>query len=134
MTGSIEPSAAQLGAMVALNRDGPIHMINLLRFRDRAAYTDGDRGRTGQEAYMTYGASAIGFVQGVGGRQVWAGRAELTVIGPADESWDLTVIVEYPNVAAFLKMIADPAYQAIVEHRRAALADSRLIRTQPMQM
>ncbi|MGE0045960.1 MAG: DUF1330 domain-containing protein [Hyphomonadaceae bacterium] len=134
MTGSIEPRAEQLGKMAALNRDGPIHMINLLRFKERAAYADGDRGRTGQEAYMTYGAQAIGFVQGVGGRQVWAGRGELTLIGPGAEEWHLAVIVEYPSVGAFLKMVADPAYQAITEHRTAALADSRLIRTEPMSL
>ena len=132
-SGAIDPTPGQIAAFAALPvEEGPIHMINLLRFRARAAYAEGDRGKTGQEAYMTYGASAIGFVQGVGGRQVWAGRPALTLIGPEGERWDLAVIVEYPNAAAFLKMVSDPAYQAIVEHRAAALEDSRLIRTSPI--
>ena len=51
----------------------------------------------------------------------------LTLIGPATESWDQALLVEYPSPAAFLKMVSDPAYLAITVHRTAALSDSRLI-------
>jgi hypothetical protein len=35
----------------------------------------------------------------------------------------------YPTAGAFLEMVTDPGYQAAVRHRRAAVLDSRLIRT-----
>ena len=36
-------------------------------------------------------------------------------------------LVRYPSRAAFLRMVKSDAYQAIMPHRTAALADSRLI-------
>ncbi|MDP1777265.1 MAG: DUF1330 domain-containing protein [Brevundimonas sp.] len=66
-----------------------------------------------------------------GGRQVWLGRPEQTLIGPADEAWDLAFIAAYPSGEAFLTMLRDPEYQAAVIHRQAAVADSRLIRCEP---
>jgi hypothetical protein len=49
------------------------------------------------------------------------------LIGPGDEHWDIAFIASYPNAAAFLAMVTNPDYQAIVFHRQAAVQDSRLI-------
>ena len=59
------------------------------------------------------------------------GTPELTLIGPADERWDLAFIAEYPSVEAFVAMLRDPDYRKAVRHRQAAVADSRLIRIRP---
>lgn len=133
---SIEPTAAQLEDFASRvdTVDGPIRMINLLRFREVADYGDvadpGENGAsTGAEAYGRYGAIAITEVAAVGGRQFEAGTAHMTLIGPDDEQWDLVAIIEYPSPAAFLEMIAKPSYQAAVHHRTAGLADTRLIMT-----
>jgi len=67
----------------------------------------------------------------LGGRIVWRGKFELTLIGPTDECWDHCFIAEYPSVAAFVEMIRDPAYREAVKHRQAAVEDSRLIRLEP---
>lgn len=53
------------------------------------------------------------------------------LIGPAGEHWDAAFVARYPSAAAFLEMIADPAYRAAVIHRQAAVQTSRLIRTAP---
>ena len=50
------------------------------------------------------------------------------MIGPADEYWDHCFIARYPNAAAFLAMVTDPAYREAVKHRQAAVEDSRLTR------
>jgi len=50
------------------------------------------------------------------------------LIGPSDEHWDIAFIAQYPNSGAFLEMVTNPDYQAIVFHRQAAVKDSRLIR------
>ena len=101
-------------------------MLNLLRFRDRAAAVDGTEGLTGREGYERYAAGVASHLAAAGGRILNAGECVEVVIGPEDE-WDVVALVEYPSRRAFLTMVADPAYQATAVWRTAALADSRLI-------
>ena len=68
----------------------------------------------------------------MGGRQIYVGKPEGVVTGPADEHWDLIFIAEYPNAGAFLAMVTDPDYREHVKHRTAAVEDSRLIRLAPI--
>lgn len=132
----IDPTADALARVQADAQgtdDGPIRMINLLRFRDVADYGDrpdpaGESApSTGAEAYRRYAAVAIAEVEAVGGSQFYYATVHQTVIG--DEEWDTVAIVEYPSRAAFLEMISKPSYQAGVYHRTAGLADTRLIMT-----
>src|SRR5262249_31370267 len=89
-------------------------------------------GLSGAEAYRLYGRHTAPILARVGGRLIWTGRPEAVVIGPGEERWGLAFIAEYPNAAAFIDMVRAPDYQAIVAHRQAALADSRLIRHFPI--
>jgi hypothetical protein len=59
---SFYESAQAMLAGVA--EDRPVVMINLLRYRERAAYPPGSDALpcTGQEAYGRYGQAAIGFI------------------------------------------------------------------------
>jgi uncharacterized protein (DUF1330 family) len=124
----IHPERSALEALSKLG-DEPIVMLNMLRFRAHAEYEAGSGHApcTGREAYARYGAEAIRHVQAVGGKPVWMGAAQLTVIGPSDEPWDEVLLVEYPSPKAFLTMASSPEYLACTVHRSAALADSRLI-------
>jgi len=54
MTGHIDPTKEVFARFRDNDRPGPIHMLNLVRLRDRAAYPDG-RIATGAEAYAAYG-------------------------------------------------------------------------------
>ena len=130
MSGFIDPTRAAFAAFRTADRAGPIHMLNLVRLRERAAYPDG-RSASGAEAYAAYGRESLPIFSRLGGSIVWRGRFEMTLIGPTDERWDLCFIAQYPNVAAFVEMIRDPVYRGAVRHRQAAVADSRLIRLQP---
>jgi uncharacterized protein (DUF1330 family) len=120
-------------AFRANDRPGPIHMLNLIRLREKAAYTDG-RLATGAEAYAAYSRGSQPIFSRLGGRIVWRGKLEQTLIGPSDEFWDICFVAEYPSVAAFAEMVRDPVYRLAMEHRRVALADSRLVRFSPMIM
>jgi hypothetical protein len=40
MTGHIDPTKERFAAFRATNRPGPIQMLNLVRFREKAAYPD----------------------------------------------------------------------------------------------
>ena len=114
-------------AFRANGRDGPVQMLNLIRLRDRAAYSDGTQAH-GAEAYAAYGRESEPVLARLGGKILWRGRFEQMLIGPSDESWDVCFIAEYPSVAAFVEMARDPAYRAATLHRQAAVADSRLVR------
>lgn len=132
---SLHPSPESLAALVNnVPNDTAVTMLNLLRFREFSSYkpgaTDaGATGQTGREAYATYSRHVMPLLAGVGGKPVWVGDAYCSVIAPTGESWDEVLLVQYPNKGAFLKMIQSPEYLAIVYHRTAALADSRLVAT-----
>jgi len=131
MTGYIDPTKETFAAFRENAREGPIHMLNLVRLRALADYPGG-RAATGIEAYAAYGRESAPVFARLGGRIVWQGKFELMLIGPAGERWDLCFIAEYPSVAAFVEMIRDPVYREAVKHRQAAVADSRLIRLAPL--
>lgn len=126
---NIDPTREQIEALAAGDMEAPITMINLLRFRERAEYPEGFDAEpcSGEQAYARYAEGALAAVGAVGGRPIWGADAHQVVIGPDDEHWDQAFLVHYPSRAKFLEMVADPEYQAIVPHRSAALADSRLI-------
>jgi len=130
MTGYIDPTKEAFAAFRAADRPGPIHMLNLVRLRERAAYPDG-REATGAEAYSAYGRDSGPVFVRLGGVIVWRGKFELMLIGPESERWDLSFIAQYPSVEAFVAMIRDPVYREAVKHRQAAVEDSRLIRLTP---
>ena len=49
------------------------------------------------------------------------------MIAPEGEAWDDAVLIEYPSRDNFIAMTTSAEYLAIMFHRTAALADSRLI-------
>ena len=131
----IDPSRANFDAFKALPRDEPIHMLNLLLYRDLAEYPEGHQhhgnGWTGRRAYEEYGKTSGPIFRRVGGEIVWRGRFQTMVTGPDGKRWHDGFVAQYPNSAAFMEMIKDPAYQLAVVNRTAALVDSRLIRFAP---
>ena len=130
MSGHVDPDRERFAEFKALERDHPIHMLNLIRLKETAAYEDGQTA-TGAEAYAAYGRESGPIFRGLGGRIIWSGDFELPLIGPMDEAWDICFIAEYPSAEAFISMIRNPDYQKAVRHRTAAVADSRLIRLKP---
>ena len=108
MTGHIDPTKEAFAAFRANDREGPIHMLNLVRLRARAAYPDG-RQASGADAYAAYGRESGPIFARLGGKIVWRGEFEQMLIGPSDERWAHCFIAEYPSVAAFVAMIRDPA-------------------------
>jgi len=130
MTSHIDPTKEVSALFKDLPRDEPIHMLNLVKLREWAAYPDGRR-VSGLDAYRAYGRDSGPVFRRLGGRQVWIGKPALTLIGPRSEQWDLAFIAEYPSGAAFIEMLRDPVYREAVKHRQAAVEDSRLIRMKP---
>ena len=132
----VDPTRAQFDVFKGLDRDHPIEMLNLVRFREKAAYPDGHAlagaGLSGAEAYANYGKDTAHILEKVGGSILWRGRFETVLIGPDDEHWDAAFIARYPTAGAFMAMVTDPEYRVAVVHRQAAVFTSRLIRNAPL--
>ena len=131
----IDPSPANFQAFKDLPRDEPIHMLNLLEYRERAEYPQGHehagKGWSGRRAYEEYGKTSGPIFRRVGGTIVWRGSFQTMVTGPDVKRWHDGFVAQYPNAGAFFEMIKDPEYQQAVVNRTAALVDSRLMRFEP---
>lgn len=112
--------------------DGPIVMVNLLKFRDRAHYPDGsDAHLSGRDAYVRYARAVAGLVESVGGKVLFAGAVTSLTLGRVDELWDEVALAEYPSRADFLRMMMSPELRAIEVHRAAGLEGQLNIETVP---
>ncbi len=112
----------------------PIVMLNMLRFRKEADYSETGMDAapcSGREAYDRYSKGAVPLLLEAGGTPLWMGEVRSSLIVPDGESWDQVILVYYPSRRSFMKMVRTKAYVEILGHRAAALLDSRLIETQP---
>lgn len=125
---AIYPKSEQFQALMKQNDGKPIVMLNLLKFKDKAAYADGRKtDLTGQQAYMLYGQEMSPFVESQGGKFIWMGKIEALAIGVVAEMWDVAALMQYPSAEAFMKIATHPKVLEIGVHREAGLAGQLLI-------
>ena len=106
----------------------PVFMLNLLKFKEKASYKDGED-ISGREAYGRY-AKAFGEMvreAGVSADTIFGGHANAWMIGEGEGEWDAVAIVKYPDAATMFKMVSSDEYRKIHKHRRAGLAGQLLI-------
>ena len=109
---------------------GPIKMLNLVKLKKHAEYSDGrETNLTGLEAYLLYGKETEEHLKKVGAKVIFSGPVSRLMIGEIDELWDLVAIAEYPNKKAMLKMISDKDYRESEKHRAAGLEGQLNIET-----
>ena len=117
------PNREQIEGFMAPGQDGPIYMLNLLTFKEKAEYPDGrDTDLTGAEAYAVYSAEVACHLATVGGRPMFAAKVERLMLGEVEELWDTAAIAMYPSRKAMMEMMSSPDYQASAVHRTAGLA------------
>jgi uncharacterized protein (DUF1330 family) len=130
---SIDPTADQVRALRDAGPDGPVVMLNLLKFREQANYPAGSSHPpcSGAEAYRRYQTA---FVETVGhvsrAEVVWEGKIDRPFIGDASQDWDKCLLVRYPSRHHFLAMMADAAYREALVHRYAGLERTVLLQMQ----
>ncbi len=125
---SPQPELAQV--FFSDENHGPMVMVNLLKFKDKATYPDGrDPDLSGRDAYNRYGAAVVACLEKVGGRVIYSGPVSGILLGDVEELWDAVALAYYPSPQAMLQMVALPEYQAIEIHRYAGLAGQLNIRT-----
>ena len=127
---SVYPNEEQVQGFAERGPDGPIYMVNLLKFKERAEYPDGRSTElTGREAYMIYGEAVSRLLVKYGGAPCFTAPVERLMLGEVDELWDVVAIAEYPSRAAMMQMMQDPEMQEIGVHRAAGLAGQLNIET-----
>jgi uncharacterized protein (DUF1330 family) len=129
---TIVPTQKQIMTMGEKGPEGPMVMVNLLKYRARAEYApvraEAKEGLSGRDAYQRYGMVALQQVMKRGGSVVWAGPQKFVMIGDAaTNDWDEVVCVKYPSREAFLAMTQDPDYLAAHYHREAGLERTALL-------
>jgi uncharacterized protein (DUF1330 family) len=111
----------QFKALAANSNDSPFVMLNLLKFKKEG----------GREAYLRYAKESGPYVQGVGAKTLYLGKANELLYG--NEEWDMVLLVHYPSRKAFLQMANDPGYLKVHELREQALERAVLYATDPVE-
>jgi len=117
---------------------GKVVMLNLLKFRETADYSKLDNLKpsepiSGKEAYDLYINHTLPILTKAGGKVLYYGAASDYVIGPDSEKWDVVLLVEHASAEKFIAFAQDEEYLKGAGHRTAALADSRLLPSVPLQ-
>ena len=111
----------------AIEHNGPVVMVNLMRFRERSLDGDG----SGWDAYLRYSALTVPMIKARGGTLLWTGNARAVALGAHDgNQWDYVALVHYPSVAAFIDMMTSADYESRSDpHRRNGCAEHVIIAT-----
>lgn len=121
---------ARLQAMMEKGPEGPIFMVNLLKFKDKAEYADGRAcNLSGREAYMIYGRAVSELLPKFGGRGIFAADVTFLTLGQVEELWDEVAIAMYPDRAAMVRMSLSEEWRDIAVHRTAGLKGQLNIET-----
>jgi uncharacterized protein (DUF1330 family) len=102
----------------SLPDNGPVVMVNLVRFREKSADGNG----SGWDAYVRYSEITMRLIKARSGTVLWAGKPEGYAFGEGPR-WDYVVLVQYPSRAAFLDMMASPEYALANAHRESGVED-----------
>jgi len=112
----------QFQGMQEAGPDGPVFMVNLLKFKEKAEYDDGrETELTGRQAYSIYGAGVAEILKDYGGRLFFMGDITFLSLGQVEELWDEVAIAVYPERRALLNMSASQAWRDLAIHRSAGL-------------
>ncbi len=129
---AVMPEPDQAKAFFFGDDKGPMVMVNLLKFKDKAEYPDGaNPDMSGREAYLIYGAAVSKCLERVGGKPLFSGPVTGLILGEVEELWDMVALAYYPSPQAMMEMVALPEYKGIEIHRLAGLAGQLNIRTTP---
>lgn len=130
VTNAIMPQPEQAAAFFQGDEQGPMVMVNLLKFKEKAEYPDGrETELSGKEAYLIYGAAVTECLKLVGGKAVFSADVTGLILGDVEELWDMVALAYYPSPQAMIQMVGLPEYQGIELHRFAGLAGQLNIRT-----
>lgn len=130
---AFQPTADQFRAFRDDPYDGPVAQVNLLKFRVKAEYKEGDpeygEALSGEAAYQRYSEAFTEAAKEVGGTTTLLASTERYFIGGGN--WDGVLVNHFPSRQAFIQTLNHPDYKEMSRHRDAGLLCQELIVTRP---
>jgi hypothetical protein len=128
----LDPSPENVVALLERSIDGPVVMLNLLRFRAVADYREfpdlaPDAPISGRAAYDRYIEHTRPYLEATGGSVLMVAEGGLFFVGPLEERWDLALLVRQNSLTDFFSFASNEGYLAGIGHRTAAVEDTRLL-------
>ncbi len=110
--------------------DGPIWMVNFMKYREWADYGDaGGPVISGREADDRY--APVEVLDSLGAEIAYFGDV-IPEGGGADPDWDRMAVVRYPTRRSFIDMVGRPDFQARQVHKDAGMARSVILACLPV--
>ncbi|MFZ9042872.1 MAG: hypothetical protein ACO225_14470 [Ilumatobacteraceae bacterium] len=112
------------------DQDGPIWMVNLMKYRETAEYADGRASTiSGREADDEY--APVDVLTDIGAEVVFFGDVDQQLLG-TDVTWDRVGVVKYPSRRSFIDMQSRPDFRERHAHKEAGMDRTIVIGCQPM--
>ena len=131
--GQINRSYGMQMATTPAEDDGPIWMVNLMRYHDVAQYGDGEPSDaapvSGREADDRY--APVDVLRAIGAEVVLFGDVDTQLLGDSPR-WDRVGVVRYPTRRAFIEMQQRPDFQAKHVHKAAGMAETIVMGCRPV--
>lgn len=126
----IPTSPERIAELTSAGPAGPVFMVNLLKFKDRAEYEDGRKtALSGAEAYSLYFEGVRALLPTHDAEVVFEGDVGFLAIGQVENLWDSVVIIRYPSRGELTRMGMSSQYQEHFVHRLAGLEGQLNIET-----
>ena len=127
--GTIDPEYGRRLATTPPSEDGPVWMVNLMKYRPAADYSDGRAaGVSGREADDRY--APVESLAAVGAEVALFADVEDQLLGD-EPRWDRIAVVKYPTRRAFIDMQARPEFVEKHAHKDAGMDRTIIIGGQP---
>jgi hypothetical protein len=114
------------------DEDGPVWMVNLMKYREVADYADGRESTiSGRDADDLYAPTDT--LAAIGAEVAFFGDVDQQLLGDAPV-WDRVGVVKYPTRRSFIEMQSRPDFQRKHAHKEAGMAETIVIGCQPFDL
>jgi hypothetical protein len=128
--GKIDYDYARRLATTRPDEDGPIWMVNLMKYRDVADYVGaGAPAVSGREADDAY--APLETLAAIGAEVVFLADVDTQLLGGAPK-WDRIGVVKYPTRRSFIEMQSRPEFVEKHVHKDAGMEQTIVMGCQPM--
>ncbi|MGB2812876.1 MAG: hypothetical protein WBC17_14235 [Mycobacterium sp.] len=130
--GTIDQHYALALAGTSPDNDGPVWMVNLMKYREVADYADYADGQvstiSGREADDRY--APVEILGDIGAAPVFFGDVEQQLLGAP--TWDRVAVVKYPTRRSFIDMQSRPDFHEAHQHKDAGMAETIVMGCVPL--
>ena len=130
--GQVDTEYAIRLATTPADEDGPVYMVNLMKYREKADYTDGtELNISGREADDLY--APIGPLAAIGASMVFLAEVDTQLLGDAP-MWDRIAVVRYPTGRSFIDMQSRTDFKEKHVHKEAGMAETIVMGCTPIDV